>query len=139
MCTKHHRPLHRALVIFILSLTVSWSVADTLPNIVVLFADDMIRVNAQLSALCLFSGKERSGGWWRCRFDSALSLSQLPEAVRDGECGVERDFDRFEIGRDFNRGRRPHGFACELRLPRQVARVIPGFGTTRILTRHYST
>jgi arylsulfatase A-like enzyme len=41
MRTKHHRPLHRALVVFVLSLTVSWSVADTLPNIVVLFADDL--------------------------------------------------------------------------------------------------
>jgi arylsulfatase A-like enzyme len=41
MRTKHHRSLNRALVISILSLTVSWSPAATLPNIVVLFADDM--------------------------------------------------------------------------------------------------
>lgn len=41
MRTKHHRPLNRAIVIFILSLTIPWAGAATRPNIVVLFADDM--------------------------------------------------------------------------------------------------
>lgn len=41
MRTKLYCLLHRVLVISILSLTASCSHADTLPNIVVLFADDM--------------------------------------------------------------------------------------------------
>jgi arylsulfatase A len=38
---KHYCLLNRVLVIFILSLPISWSPVATLPNIVVMFADDM--------------------------------------------------------------------------------------------------